>query len=156
MHRNNITIGIILAVLFILGISSCNNIENKAKKTINKGGEAVGKSSAEFFEGVSEGVDKTLQPELMLSENLKMKGLEHGKYTVERDSGCHNKNKLILYLIFNKNFQDTLLVKAFDKHGMETGRTFQVLNMKSGQADYFDFVFDERTNLEVKSKIKIQ
>ncbi|MCF8330898.1 MAG: hypothetical protein K9H84_00440 [Bacteroidales bacterium] len=145
-----------LAGLCLFICNSCNNVENKARQTINKSGEAVGKSSAEFFEGVTEGVDKILQPEITLSEDLKVKGLEFGKCIVERDSGSHNKNKFVLYLIFNENIRDTLLLKAYDKNGMEIGRTIQKIDKKAGQAKYFDFIFDERTNIEVKSKIKIE
>jgi len=65
-----ITILTLLAVLTI----SCNRVKDKTKETINQSGEAVGKTATEFFEGVSEGVDKTLQCEISLSQDLQDKG----------------------------------------------------------------------------------
>ncbi|MCT4643908.1 MAG: hypothetical protein N4A74_02895, partial [Carboxylicivirga sp.] len=63
--------------LFAVG---CNRIKEKTKSVINKGGETVGESATEFFEGVSEGIDKTLQCEIQLSEELSVSGLKTGKY----------------------------------------------------------------------------
>lgn len=60
-------ITILLSALCI----SCNRISQKAKTTINKTGETVGETATEFFEGVAEGVDKTLECEIVLSDDLK-------------------------------------------------------------------------------------
>tara|TARA_R110000751_G_scaffold302244_1_gene416146 strand:+ start:673 stop:843 length:171 start_codon:yes stop_codon:yes gene_type:complete len=51
----------ILILLSALSLFSCNRIANKTKEGLNKGGEIVGESATEFFDGVSEGVDKTLE-----------------------------------------------------------------------------------------------
>ena len=51
-----------------------------------------------FFDGVSEGVDKTLDCEITLSKELLNKGLKKGVYNVESQP-IGVKNKLILYLI---------------------------------------------------------
>lgn len=142
-----------ITVLVLLTIS-CDRVKNKTKETINKGGETVGKTASEFFEGVSEGVEKTLQCELVLSEELKEKGLKTGKYSVESDMG--NNNKLILYLIFDKDFESVLTAKAYDKNGLEIGRTELNVESKANQAGYYDFLFDKRTHIEVKSKIIIE
>jgi len=147
-----ITILTLLAVLTI----SCNRVKDKTKETINQSGEAVGKTATEFFEGVSEGVDKTLQCEISLSQDLQDKGLSTGKFSIENDTTGGHNNTLTLYLIFDKDFKAPLTVKAFDKSGLEIGRSKIEIENKAGEAGYFDFVFDKRTYIEVRSKILIE
>ncbi len=145
----------ILSLLTVLTIS-CNRIKTKTKETINKSGEAVGKSTAEFFEGVSEGVDRTLQCEILLSKDLQEKGITTGKFLIENDTTGGVNNILILYLIFDKDYKAPIVVKAFDKSGLEIGRTTIEIERKAGEAGYYDFVFDKRTYIEVRSKMIIE
>jgi hypothetical protein len=143
----------ILAVL-ILAVS-CSRIKERAKETINKSGETVGKTATEFFEGFSEGIDKTLQCEISLSQSLLDKGLKTGKFAVE-NAGEGINNQLTVYLIFDKDFKSPVTAKAFDKNGLEIGRTQIDMEKKAGEAGYFDFVFDKRSRIEVKSKIILE
>ena len=141
-----------ILLLFI----SCNKISEKTKETINKGGETVGKTATEFFEGISEGVDRALDCEVVLTEKLKNKGLKTGKFSIVNSSLGGENNLLTLYLIFNQDFKATLTAKAFDKKGLEIGRTKTTIEGKKDDAAYFDFKFDKRTYIEVKSKILIE
>ncbi|MDR2204786.1 MAG: hypothetical protein LBE36_01315 [Flavobacteriaceae bacterium] len=134
---------------------SCSKVKEKAKETINKGGETVGKTTTEFFDGVSEGIDKTLQCELLLSESLKNKGLKTGKYSVENSGGGSN-NQLTVYFIFDKDFNSPVTAKVFDKSGLEIGRAKIDVEGKTGDAKYLDFIFDKRSYIEVKSKITLE
>lgn len=143
-------------LILTLALLCCDTVKEKAKTTINQSGEAVGKSATEFFEGVSEGVDKTLQCEITLSDTLKNKGLRTGKYSISSDTTGGQNNLLTLYIIFEKDFSKTISVKAFDKSGLEIGRTRMLVDGKFGDAKYYDFAFDKRTNIEVKSKITIE
>ncbi|MBR9861503.1 hypothetical protein GYB22_12320 [bacterium] len=145
----------VLGILLLITLS-CSKVKKKTKETINKGGETVGKSASEFFEGVSEGVEKTLECEVILSQELNNKGLQTGKYTINNDSLVGNKNQLTLYLIFNEDFKAPLTAKAYDKNGLEIGRTKLEVEGKAGDAGYFDFTFNKRTYIEVKSKILIE
>ncbi len=147
---------IILAITTIFLFTFCSRIKEKTKNVLNKGGETVGKSATEFFEGVSEGVDKTLQCEIRLSEGLKECGLKTGKYSIEKDTNSVNRNLLTIYLIFEKDFKKKITVKALDKNGLEIGRANLPIEMKSGQTGYFDFQFDKRTDIEVRSIIEIE
>jgi len=151
MKRTLILFSLIMCLTY-----SCERIKNKTQETINKGGEVVGETATEFFEGVSEGIDRTLECEILLSEALKEKGLATGKYSIESNNQGGENNQLTLYIIFNKDFKDSLFVKAFDKNGLEIGRTNMTIERKAGEAGYYDFVFDERTYIEVKSKILIE
>jgi hypothetical protein len=145
-------------IFFILSIllSSCNGCKEKTKETINQGGEVVGKTATEFIEGISEGVDKTLQCEISLSQELKDKGLSTGTFSIQNDSAGGENNRLTLYIIFNKDFNADVSAKAFHKNGLEVGRTKTQISGKVSEANYFDFYFDKRTNIEVKSKITLE
>jgi hypothetical protein len=135
---------------------SCDMVKEKTKETINQGGEVVGKTATEFIEGVSEGVDRTLQCELIVSPTLKDKGIKTGKYEISNDTLGGENNRLILYIIFDKDFKEPVSVKAFDKKGMEIGRTKVLIEGKADEAKYYDFTFDKRTYIEVKSKLHIE
>lgn len=140
----------ILAALFI----GCSDITTKAKNTINKTGEKVGQTATEFIEGVTEGVEKSLQRKVELSDSLKAKGLSFGNTSVANDTVGSN-NKLTVYFIFNKTFSDTLIAKVFNKENIEIGRSKLPVWGEKDDAKYFDFTFDERTYIEVKSKVII-
>lgn len=143
------------SVVLVLLFMSCNRIANKTKESINRGGEVVGESATEFFDGVSEGVDKTLECKILLSKNLVKKGLKKGIYDVESQS-IGNNNKLTLYLIFNKDFEKVLIAKAYNKSGLEIGRAKSTVTGKKGDAGYYDFEFDERTDIGFRNKITIE
>jgi hypothetical protein len=145
----------ILCITTLTVLMSCNSITNKAKEGLNKGGEVVGESATEFFDGVSEGVDKTLDCEIILSKELLNKGLEKGAYGIESQP-IGNNNKLILYLIFNQDFSKDILAKAYNKKGEEIGRTKVLVEGKAGAAAYFDFEFDKRTDISFRNRILIE
>ena len=71
---------VFIAAVVLMLIVSCNKVKEKAKDTINKGGETVGEMATEFTEGVTEGVDRTLDNKIVLSEGLKAKGIRTGKF----------------------------------------------------------------------------
>lgn len=144
--------------VFFLAIFSisCNQAKEKAKETINKTGETVGKSATEFFDGVSDGVEKTLECEITLSPQLIEKGLQMGKYNIKSGTNDANDNLLVLYLIFNKDFNQTLSLKAYDKNNVEIGRSKLAIKGKMGEAEYFDFQFNSKTDIASKSKIIIE
>ena len=136
---------IITLIILTFLPTSCDRVKEKTKNTINEGGEVVGKTATEFIEGVSEGVDKTLQCEILLSEGLKNSGLQTGKFSIQNDTNGGQNNLLAIYVIFNKDFSKPLLVKAFDKTGLEIGRSKLTVEGKAGEAKYYDFAFDKRT-----------
>ena len=146
----------IISILFVmLLLVSCGKIRNRTKQTINKGGETVGKAATEFFEGVHEGIDKTLQCEVLLSKHLTENGLRTGKFAIENaDEGINNR--LVIYLIFDKDFESPITAKTFDKNGLEIGRSKIDVEGKADDAGYFDFIFDKRSYIEVKSKIVLE
>ena len=146
---------ILILVIFTLAVA-CNNVKDKAKEAINKSGEVMGKGATEFAEGVTAGVDKTLECEINVSPKLVQQGIKTGKFLIENDSCGGEHNKLVLYLIFDKDFKANISVKAYDKKGLEVGRTKAFVSAKAGEAKYTDFSFDKRTYIEVKSKLVVE
>jgi len=139
------------AILILMIIASCNWAKDKANKT----GEAVAKTGSEFADGVAKGIQKTFSNEITVSDNLKTNGLKIGKIIITSTDSTTD-NILSAYLIFDKDFDQPLLIKIFDEQGLEYGRTNQLVSAKAGEAKYVDFIFDKRTNIDGKGKISIE
>ena len=147
---------IYLVVVLSFYTVSCNKIKNKSKEALNKSGEVVGKSATEFFEGVGDGVQETLGLKILLSDTLKEQGLSLGKATYSTDTNSVKNNLLTIYLISEKDFNSTLKFKVFDENKLEIGRSQINVDLKKGDADYFDVRFNKRTDIESKSIIEIK
>lgn len=147
---------ILFALVIGLLIFSCNRVKSGTKTVINKSGEILGKSGSEFAEGVTKGVEESLSSQITISEDLKKKGLEIGKSTIQNDNSGNDNNQLTVYMIFNKDINQEVIVKAYDKEGVEIGRLKTKLQGKADEAKYVDLIFDARTYLEMKSKITIE
>ncbi len=144
-----------VVALFLLSLTflcfSCNRAKEKAKSAINKTGETVGKGVSEFADGLKEGVTKTFDCTLEVSKDLQTKGISTGKFSIESDSVT--ANKAVVYLIFEKDFNQTIKAKVFDADNKEYGRTSAAVSAKAGDAKFVDFTFDKRTDIESRSKI---
>ncbi|MCD2259001.1 hypothetical protein [Psychroserpens luteolus] len=147
---------IYITLLCVFTLVSCQRVKDKTQETINAGGEAVGKSATEFIEGVSEGIDKTLEVKIAMSSDLKASGLSTGKYSISNNPQGGKDNLLTLYIIFDQDFKDIIYVKAFDKNGLETGRAKLEVEGKKGEANYYDFTFGKRVEIEYRSKIVVE
>ena len=151
---NNKNVIILLAILLSVSVLSCNKIKNKTRAKFSKSGEDIGKTSTEFIENVGEGIDKALSLKIQVSEELLNKGFATGKYSIESSDTTEN-NILVLYLIFNEDFNETINLKAFDKSDLEIGRINMKVKGKKDEAIYYDFEFDQRTILDKRGKIII-
>ena len=143
------------ALVFLM-LFSCERVKNKTQETINAGGEVVGKSATEFVEGISEGIDKTLESKIELSHDLIKKGLSTGKFEISDNPLGGKDNLLTLYLIFDQDFDGILHVKVFDKNGLDTGRAKLEVKDVGGHANYFDFTFGKRVEIEARSLIVVE
>lgn len=145
----------VMAVVLAVMLFSCNKIRNKTKETINQGGEAVGETATEFIEGVGTGIEKTLSLTIEVSDTLAKQGLRTGKYYVNSsENGV--EHILNLYVIFDQDLKKNIIVKAFDKDGLEMGRVTSEIQGKKNDAVYVELKFDPHTNLENKGKITIE
>ena len=144
-------------------LASCSFFVDQAKDTVKKvseiseeaatkAGEIVGGSARSFGDGVGEGIDKSGNMALQLSEELANAGVKLGAHTISStDEG--NDNKLSIYFIFEKDFQKTVVIKVLNKQQVEVGRIKQEVKGKKDEATYIDFVFDPRTNIDPKYTI---
>lgn len=142
--------------LFALTISTlaCNRIKDKTKASVNKVGEVVATAGSEFADGVNKGVEKTFENEIRISEDLTKNGLSIGK-TVINSSDSATDNILTVYIIFENDFNQKVTLKTLTDKGLEYGRTSMNIKAGAGDAKYFDFAFDKRTNLDGKSIIEM-
>jgi hypothetical protein len=141
----------ILVLLTVGLLSSCNWFKQKTKSTVNKSGEIVAKTGSEFVDGVSKGVEKTFQTEVIISDELKRIGLKNGKVIISSTDSTTD-NILTTYLIFDNDIEREITVKVFNESGLEYGRVTEAVKGKKNEAKYVDFVFDRRTNIDGKGK----
>lgn len=145
----------ILSISIFVIAASCNWAKDKAKNVANKTGEVVAKTGSEFVDGVNKGIEKTFSNEVIISVNLKTNGLTPGKIIITSTDSTTD-NILSAYLIFEKDFNQQLMIKVFDEQGLEYGRANQMISAKAGEAKYVDFIFDKRTNIDSKGKISFE
>jgi hypothetical protein len=136
--------------LTLLLITSCSRIKQKANESINITGKTIGQGTSEFVSGVSEGVDGTFECAVVLSKELTDKGIHFGKFKISANKEGA-KNLFSVYLIFDKDFRDNIVIKVTDKKGEEYGRIRTLIEAKHGEAGYHDFEFDNRTDIESRS-----
>lgn len=145
------------AVLLVLtaAMLGCGRVVDGTKDVLNKGGELAGSAATEVIEGITTGIEDTWGLEVLLSDELKARGLSVGKTQVESD-GAGKDNLLVVYLSAERTFKDTLRAIAVDEEGREMGRSMLVLDLPAGGADHHVFKFQTRTDLERKSRVMVR
>lgn len=143
----------IVSILTCLSVLSCDEISSKTKETINKSGEIIGETATELVEGISDGIEKTLNVKKIIDPDLIKKGLEFGELKVNGD--ILKRNEIELYIIFNKNYKGKLQLKAKNENKEEIGRSTVLIKGKKGETKYFQFSFNEKTHIELRSFIYI-
>lgn len=134
-------------------LASCST--STVKDKINQAGDAAGQVTGEFIEGAAKGIQKAFDVKLELPQNLQEKGIEFGKATVSSDSSGTD-NLLVVYVIFNKDFNGELTAKVFDDKNQEFGRSRMKIIGKKGDASFIEFHFDKRTNIDSKNKVVVE
>ena len=134
---------------------SCSETKEKAKETINAGGEIVGKTVGEFSKGVSTGVDETFEIKIDAAQELAQEGVSLGKIELKSINGGHD-NLVNTYLIFSKDFKKSLVLKAFDSKNLEMGRSFLEIKAKANDAAFYGFALDTLTNIDADSKLTLE
>lgn len=145
----------IILFSFLILIFACNRVKEGTKNAIDKSAETAGKIGTDIVDKVGEGVKKSLQSTIVLSEKLKQDGLLATKINFISEKEA-NDNGISIYLIFDKNFSNKISITVFDEKGNEYGRTTTTVKGTKGYANYYDIYFDKRVNLENKSKFVIE
>ncbi len=152
-------------------MSSCLSIEEKKKKAEEEGnalvsiksklikgaGDALKKDGKEASESASEGIvetikgitsgyDKSINQAKIIADSVFLKSFELGR--AQKDYGdTSNVKKVNVYLIANTAFDGKVKLKAFDAADKEIGRSALKVKIDEDDAQYFDFLFDQRTPL---------
>ncbi|WP_118975504.1 hypothetical protein [Taibaiella koreensis] len=145
----------IVAMTTMATVSSCNRAREKAKQSVNYAGAVVGKGSSEFLDGVADGVSQSFDCTLELAKVLQSKGVKGGKFRITTSNNGH-ENVVSVYLIFDKDYKGPVSARIFDSKDQEYGRATASLDVRAGSAGFTDLVFDERTNIERKSRILLE
>jgi len=143
----------IFITVLTLTILSCST--DTIKGGINKAGDVAGQTAGEFIEGASKGVQKAFDVKIILPQNLKNQGVEFGKTYITSDS-IGTDNLLMVYVIFNKPYTDTLVAKVFDDQQLEMGRVAAVVSGVQNEAKFVEFHFDKRTNIDSKNTLTVE
>ncbi|CAN5612146.1 hypothetical protein BH11BAC2_BH11BAC2_10530 [soil metagenome] len=137
-------------IVFLVGCSG-----SAVKEKINQAGDVTGQAVGEFASGVTSGMEKAFDVTVKPSANLIAKGISLGKSTVSSDSGATD-NLLTVYVIFKSEFNGALTIKAYDSKGIEMGRVKNDVTGKKEEAQYIEFHFDKRTNIDFDSKLELE
>jgi len=136
-----------LPLLLIL-LGSCSRVG----EAIGSGAELAGKTAGKLAQRMGSGVEQALEIKPTLSPRVTESGLQMGKVLTGQD-GEGTDNKLSVYFIAGKTVKTSVLARVLDAQNKEIGRAVSEILLDSGQARYFDFVFDERTNIDGDSKV---
>lgn len=134
-------------------LTSCSSTSVKEK--IEQVGDAAGQTAGKLAKGIESGINKTFDVQVELPEELKKQGITFGKAIVSSDKEGTD-NLLSIYFIFADPFSGSITAKAFDTKSQEMGRTTTPVRGNKGEATYFDFHFDKRTNIDSDSKLVIE
>jgi len=134
---------------------ACSETKEKAKETINAGGEIVGKTVSEFSKGVSTGVEETFEIKVNAAPELLQQGITLGRIELKSINGGHD-NLVNTYLIFSKDFKQSIVLKAFDSKNLEMGRSVLKIKAKANDAAFYGFALDTLTNINADSKLTLE
>jgi len=129
-------------------VSSCDKLSNSTEK--------IGETAGTMVKGIETGVKKARAIHLSYSESLSTKGITNGKVSLKSDKDGGTDNLLSVYLIFSKKFKGRVTAKAYDNDGLEMGRSSIKIDAQSGDAGFYDFHFDKRTNIDRDGKIILE
>ncbi|MES2519972.1 MAG: hypothetical protein V4585_17785 [Bacteroidota bacterium] len=136
--------GLALSIIF----SSCDRLSNSTEK--------IGETAGDMVKGIETGVKKARAINVSYTESLSTKGITNGKVTLKNDKDGGTDKLLSIYLIFSKRFKGKVLAKAYDNQGLEMGRSSVKIDAHDGDAGFYDFRFDKRTNIDRDGKIVLE
>lgn len=135
------------AIALSLMLSSCDRLSNSTEK--------IGETAGDMVKGIETGVKKARAINLNYTKSLTEKGISNGKVTLRNDKEGTD-NLLSVYLIFSKKFRGKIVAKAYDNQGLEMGRSSIRVEAQDGDAGFYDFHFDKRTNIDRDGRIVLE
>ena len=135
------------AVALSVILSSCDRLSNSSEK--------IGQTAGDVVKGIESGVKKARAINVTYTESLTEKGISNGKVTLKNDKEGTD-NLVSVYLIFSKKFKGKIIAKAYDNQGLEMGRSSIKVEVDGGDAGFYDFHFDKRTNIDRDGRIVLE
>jgi hypothetical protein len=130
-----------------IAFSSCDRLSNSTEK--------IGETAGDMVKGVESGIKKARAINVTYTESLSAKGISNGKVSLKNDKEGTD-NLLSIYLIFSKRFKGRVSAKAYDNQGLEMGRSSVKIDAQDGDAGFYDFHFDKRTNIDRDGRIVLE
>ena len=144
----------VILFLITIGLNTSCRTDSGNEKLANAS-KNVGQSAAKVVSGLKTGIEKVAKINIELSENLKNRGLSLGKTKLDSKNGGRH-NMLNVYVIFDKKINKNVILKVYNNQNEEIGRTKSLISGEAGEAKYFDFIFDKRTNIDRDYKIVME
>ena len=146
-HKNMNKVLTISTLSLLIISSSCDRLNNSTEK--------IGETAGDMVKGIETGVKKARAINITYRESLSIKGITNGKVSLKNDKDGTD-NLLSIYLIFSKKFKGKVSAKAYDNQGLEMGRSSVKIDVQDGDAGFYDFHFDKRTNIDRDGKIVLE
>lgn len=116
------------------------------KKEGKEAAETIAEGGGQLVKGLGEGIEKGLmEVKFTPHESVAANGL--GVSRAARGEEGTKPHTITAYLTFEKAFDGTLEMRAFDSQDREVGRAKVSSTETESGAKYVDFTFDERTPL---------
>jgi len=115
---------------------------------------SVSEGIGEVFKGASEGFDESLTKVSVVLKDSLANYAELGR-TGKHTCDSTKETSVSVYMIFNKEFEGKVLLKAYDGDNVELGRKSVQLKMSEDSAAYVDFKFDDHVPVDLAQHFEL-
>jgi hypothetical protein len=125
------------------------------------GMQAISKGVGDVLKGAAKGLDESLSvvavstTPAVAEAGLRVERASRHEEKADAEKAADKKPAITAYLVADKGFAGTLLLRALGPDGKEVGRAKVAVKQVAGDAGYFDFVFDERVPLGTTDKFEL-
>lgn len=116
------------------------------KKEGKEAAQSLAEGGSELVKGLGEGIEKGLM-EVKFTPHVSVAANGLGVSRAARGEEGTKRHTITAYVTFEKAFDGTLELRAYDTQDREVGRSKVSSKEAESGAKYLDFTFDERTPL---------
>ncbi len=120
-----------------------------------KAAESLSEGIGEVFKGVSKGFNESLEKVVVDVDAELQPVLEVGR-AGKRYNDSTQTTTIVLYTVFNKDFNGQLILRMLDKNNQEIGRQLTSVNKKAEESDFVEFSFDKRTQIAAAERYSLK
>ena len=118
--------------------------------------ESVSEGVGELFKGAKHGLDKSIvQKDIEVAEDL-LPFVTISRCEVHQNENDSIKKVILVYAVFEQDFDGKLLLKATDKNNQEIGRSSVVIAETADNSKFIEFPFDERTSFTLIKQLRLE